>query len=102
LDRVYLQAKRFQPGNSISSETVQAFIGALVGRGAQKGVLITTSTFTRNALTAASQSGALRLVLIDGDELTKLMMRFNVGVRVSQVVEIKRVDLDYFGNSETE
>jgi restriction system protein len=60
LDRVYLQAKRYKPGNSVGSETVQAFIGALVGRGAQKGVLITTSTFTKNALETANQSGALR------------------------------------------
>lgn len=47
LDRIYLQAKRYQPGSAIGSEAVQAFIGALIGRGAQKGVLITTSTFTK-------------------------------------------------------
>jgi restriction system protein len=54
LDRVYLQAKRYKPGNTVGSETVQAFIGALVGRGAQKGVLITTSTFSKAALSAAN------------------------------------------------
>lgn len=102
LDRVYLQAKRYQPGNSISSETVQAFIGALIGKGAQKGVLITTSSFSRQALAVAGQSGALRLVLIDGTELTRLMVRFNVGVRVARTVEIKRVDLDYFEEAEAE
>jgi restriction system protein len=102
LDRVYLQAKRYQPGNVVSSETVQAFIGALVGKGAQKGVLITTSTFTKPALNAASQSGNLRLVLNDGEELTRLMIRFNVGVRVARTVDIKRIDLDYFEGDETE
>lgn len=102
LDRVYLQAKRYQPGNTVGSETVQAFIGALVGRGAHKGVLITTSSFSKAALTAASQSGSLRLVLIDGDSLTKLLVRFNVGVRVARSVEIKRIDADYFGDAETE
>jgi len=102
LDRVYLQAKRYQPGNTIGSETVQAFIGALIGKGAQKGVLITTSSFSRQALAAAGQSGALRLVLIDGTELTRLMVRFNVGVRVARTVEIKRIDLDYFDETETE
>jgi restriction system protein len=102
LDRVYLQAKRYKPGNPIDSPTVQGFVGALVGRGAQKGVLITTSTFTKNALAAAKQSGALRLVLIDGDTLTELMMQFNVGVRVARTVEIKRIDLDYFEDLETE
>jgi restriction system protein len=102
LDRVYLQAKRYQPGNTIGSETVQAFIGALVGRGAQKGVLITTSAFSKAALNAANQSGHLRLVLIDGNELTNLMVRFNVGVRVARTVEVKRIDLDYFGDAEPE
>lgn len=102
LDRVYLQAKRYQPGNTVGSGAVQAFIGALVGQGAQKGVLITTSTFSKAALDAAQSSGSLRLVLLDGDALTKLMVRFNVGVRVARTVEIKRVDLDYFEDSETE
>lgn len=102
LDRVYLQAKRNQPGNTVGPETVQAFIGALVGKSAQKGVLITTSSFTKSAEAAAKQSGHVRLVLIDGDELTRLMVRFNVGVRLSRAIEIKRVDLDYFQGEETE
>lgn len=102
LDRVYLQAKRYQPGNTIGSEAVQAFIGALIGKGAQKGVFITTSSFSRQALAAASQSGTLRLVLIDGTELTRLMVRFNVGAQVARTVKIKRVDLDYFDETETE
>ncbi len=102
LDRVYLQAKRYKPGNTIGGETVQAFIGALVNRGAHKGVLITTSTFSKSAISAANQLGTLRLVLIDGDALTKLLTRFNVGVRVAQTVEIKRIDIDYFEDGETE
>ncbi len=102
LDRVYLQAKRYQPGNSVGSEAVQAFIGALYGKGSQKGVLITTSTFTRAALNVASTAGALRVVLIDGEELTRLMVRFNVGLRVARTVEIKRIDLDYFEDTDIE
>jgi restriction system protein len=102
LDRVYLQAKRYQPGNTVGSEAVQAFMGALVGKGAQKGVLITTSTFSKAAINVASQSGHLRLVLIDGNELTKLMVRFGVGVRIARTVEIKRIDLDYFEDAEPE
>lgn len=100
LDRVYLQAKRYQPGNTVGSEVVQAFMGALVGKGAQKGVLITTSAFSKAAINVASQSGHLRLVLIDGEELTRLMVCFGVGVRVARTVEIKRIDLDYFENVE--
>jgi restriction system protein len=102
LDRVYLQAKRYQPGNTVGSETVQAFIGALIGKGAQKGVLITTSKFSNAAVNAARQSGHVRLVLIDGDELTNLLVRFSVGVRVARTVEIKRIDLDYFEDTEPE
>ncbi|MGI4976175.1 MAG: restriction endonuclease [Janthinobacterium lividum] len=102
LDRIYLQAKRYQPGNSVGSEAVQAFMGALVGKGAQKGVLITTSSFTRAAAGVAAQPGHLRLVLIDGDELTRLMVRFGVGVRVAQTVEIRRVDAGYFDDAEPE
>jgi restriction system protein len=102
LDRIYLQAKRYKPENPVGSEAVQAFIGALVGRGAQKGVLITTANFTSKALEAAKQSGGLRLILMDGDALAKLMIQFNVGVRIARTVEIKRIDLDYFEDIETE
>lgn len=102
LDRVYLQAKRYQPGNNVGSEAVQAFIGALIGRGANKGVLITTSAFTKAAINAAGQSGSLRIVLIDGEELTRLLLRFNVGVRVVDTVAIKRVDMAYFEPDEAD
>ena len=103
LDRVYLQAKRYSPGNTVGSEAVQAFMGALVSKGAQKGVMITTSTFSRAATSVATtQSGHLRLVLIDGDELTRLMVRFGVGIRIARTVEIKRIDLDYFEDVEPE
>ena len=102
LSRVYLQAKRYQPGNSVGSEAVQAFIGALYGKGSQKGVMITTSTFTKAALNVASTAGALRVVLIDGEELTRLMVRFNVGLRVARAIEIKRIDLDYFEDTDIE
>ncbi len=102
LDRIYLQAKRYQAGNTISSEAVHAFMGALLSKGAQKGVFITTSTFSKSAQQVANQPGHLRLVLINGDELTKLMVRFGVGVRIARTVEIKRLDLDYFEDMEPE
>lgn len=102
LDRIYLQAKRCAPGKTIGPEAVQAFIGALVGRGAHKGMLIATSGFTTRAIKAAAQSGALRLILIDGEMLTDLMIRLNVGGRIASTLEIKRVDQDYFGESEPE
>ena len=102
LDRVYLQAKRYQRTNTIGSEAVHAFMGALLSKGAQKGVFITTSSFSKAALQVADQPGHLRLVLINGDELTRLMVRFGVGVRIARTVEIKRIDLDYFEDAEPE
>lgn len=102
LDRIYLQAKRYSRGNSVGSETVRGFIGALIGKGAQKGLLITTSSFSEHAKEAAARTGGMRLVLIDGEELTGLLVRFNVGVRVARTVEIKRVNLDYFDQSDPE
>lgn len=102
LDRIYLQAKRYKPGNKVGSPAIYAFIGALVGKGARKGVFITTSSFTDSAKDAAKQSGSSRLALIDGEELTSLMVRFNVGVRLAQKVEIKRVDMDCFEEAETD
>ncbi len=102
LDRIYLQAKRYQPGSTVSSEAVRAFVGALVGKGAQKGVFITTSSFSKDAMLAAQHSGALRIVLVDGGTLTDLMIRFNVGVRVKRTIELKDVDTDYFSEERAE
>lgn len=102
LDRIYLQAKRYKSANKVSGDTVQAFIGALVGKGAQKGVLITTSAFTPAAVDVAKRAGNLRVVLIDGDLMTTLMVRFGVGVRLARAVEIKKIDLDYFEGVEAE
>jgi restriction system protein len=102
LDRVYLQAKRYQPGNTVGSDAVQAFIGALHLKGSQKGVMITTSAFTKAATISAAAAGNLRVVLIDGEELTRLMVRFGVGVRIMRTIDIKRIDLDYFEDTDLE
>ena len=100
LDAVYLQAKRYSPGNSVVGRPeLQAFVGSLVGKGAQKGVFITTSTFTQTARQYVT-SVPHRIVLIDGDQLTRLMISYGVGVRTARTVDLKRVDLDYFGATE--
>jgi len=95
LDVVYIQAKRYAPGNTIGREKIQQFSGALVGQGASKGIFVTTSSFTSHARSYVVGIPQ-RIILIDGDELTNLMLRFGVGVRTEQVLEIKRLDLDYF------
>lgn len=99
LDIVYLQAKRYAPGNTIGIGQVREFAGSLVERGASKGVFVTTSHFVPSAKAYADRIPQ-RLILIDGAELTRLMVRFGVGVRVERTVEFKRLDLDYFDEDE--
>jgi restriction system protein len=95
LDVVYVQAKRYRPGNSVPVSAVRDFAGALESHKANKGVLVTTSHFTRasrNFIKAVSR----RIVLINGQRLANLLIRNNVGVRIHETWEIKRVDEDYF------
>lgn len=99
LDVVYIQAKRYAPGNGIGVEKVREFTGSLVERGASKGVFVTTSHFAPSAK-AYVERLPQRLILIDGAELTALMVRFGVGVRVERTIEFKRLDLDYFDEEE--
>ena len=95
LDVVYIQAKRYAAENTIGRERIQQFAGALVGQGANKGVFVTTSSFSRGAVEYAARVPH-RIILIDGAELSRLMIRYDVGVRTERVVELKRIDTDYF------
>jgi restriction system protein len=97
LDNIYLQAKRYAPGTGIGVEKVREFAGSLVERGASKGVFVTTSHFAGGAKDYAERIPQ-KLILIDGDMLTKLMIRHGVGVRTTRTVELKKLDLDYFEN----
>jgi restriction system protein len=95
LDRVYIQAKRYAPGSAVGRPEVQAFTGSLIGLGASKGVFVTTSTFSSQAVEFASRIPQ-RVILIDGKRLTELMVEHGVGVRSSRVLEFKRLDEDFF------
>ena len=95
LDRVYVQAKRYAPNSSVGRPEVQGFVGSLVGLGATKGVLVTTSTFSQNASDYVRHL-AQRVILIDGQRLAYLMIEHNVGVRVSRTIDFKRLDEDFF------
>ena len=95
LDSIYIQAKRYTEGN-VSAPDIKNFIGALVNRGASKGVFITTSSFTAPAKDAASVSAGPTIVLIDGDQLVQLMINHNVGITLGNSYQLKEVDLDYF------
>jgi len=95
LDVIYLQAKRYTDA-AINAEQLRAFAGALADKGARKGVFLTTSRFTRDAEDYAKRQQQTRIVLIDGDRLTDLMLRYEVGVRAERTIVLKKIDTDYF------
>ena len=96
LDLIFIQAKRWQ--GSVGRPEIQKFVGALQGQRARKGVFITTSTYTPDAIDYASRIDT-KVVLIDGKHLSALMIDFDVGVSVSASYVVKRVDSDYFEES---
>ena len=93
LDVIYLQAKRWE--NTVGRPDIQKFVGALVGKRARKGVFLTTSSFSSEAIEYAASIDA-KIVLIDGFKLSQLLIDFDVGVSSSQTYTIKRIDHDYF------
>ena len=95
LSRIYVQAKRYAPDNIVGRPAIQAFVGALAGNQANQGVFITTSRFSSEAITFAQQVPT-RIVLIDGERLTRLMIRYRVGVQVKRTVHVVEVDEDFF------
>lgn len=95
LDRIYVQAKRYAEGNNIPADRIQAFVGALHGRGASKGVFITTSKFTPAALNYVSALPT-QIRLIDGERLVSLMVTYRVGVQTKMTYTTVELDQDYF------
>ncbi|MBT2958590.1 restriction endonuclease [Vibrio anguillarum] len=95
VDQVYIQAKRYAEGANISSSNIRDFFGALNLKKAQKGIFITTSDFTPSAVQTAKDLG-MRIVLINGKELAKLMLRYTIGSRDEQVIYLKRIDEEFF------
>lgn len=93
LENIYVQAKRW--GNTVGRPTIQQFAGALQGQRARKGVLLTTSNFSRDAIEYAN-SLQVSIVLVDGLRLTDLMIEFGIGVTEFETVRLKRLDEDYF------
>jgi len=93
LDKIYIQAKKWQ-GN-IGRPEIQKFAGALQMQNARKGIFITTSSFTKEAEECVSRFNS-NIVLIDGEKLTELMIKYNLGVSVKQTYEVKKIDEDFF------
>jgi len=96
LNSIYLQAKRYKEGNHVGAGEIRDFAGALDGRGVTRGVFFTTSRFTKEAIQYAKANQNKQLILIDGDQLTKLMTEHDVAVRTYRKVELKKLDYEYF------
>ncbi len=95
LDIIYIQAKRWQVGNVVGRPEIHKFVGALAGQGAKKGIFITTSSFTKDALEFVPRNET-KIVLIDGYRLAQLMIDYNLGVATQHTYEVKKIDSDYF------
>jgi len=95
VDQIYIQAKRYAEGNSIGAGAIRDFFGALSLKKAQKGIFVTTSSFSPSAVQTARALGS-RIVLIDGVHLARLLIRHNIGCRDEEVLHLKKIDEDFF------
>jgi len=95
VDQIYVQAKRYADGNNIGAGDIRDFFGALNLKKAQKGLFFTTSAFSPPATQTAKDLG-MRIVLIDGQQLAKLMIRYNIGCRDEEILHLKKVDEEFF------
>ena len=94
-DKIYIQAKRYKPENTVGKPLIHAFAGALDEQKATKGVFITTSSFSKEAKSFVDKASK-KIILIDGKQLAKYMIEYNVGVSKQKTYEVKRIDSDYF------
>lgn len=94
-DSVYIQAKRFSSG-VIGRPEIQKFVGALAGQGAQKGLFITSSKFSKEAEQFAEKNLNFKIILVDGIQLTRLMIEYGLGVTTESTYFVKRLDSDFF------
>lgn len=94
LDLIYIQAKRYASNNKVGRKELQAFIGAM-GH-IQKGVFITTSTYTKEAFAFGAQQQQKSIKLINGDDLAEYMVKFKIGVECVKTFDIYKIDTEYF------
>ena len=94
-----MQAKKNAPGNNVGASAIRDIFGSLDRFKANKGLLVTTSSFTKDAQETATHLSK-RIVLINGEDLTRLMVRYNVGARIDETLYLKKVDEDFFVDGE--
>ncbi|KYG79504.1 restriction endonuclease [Roseivirga seohaensis] len=95
VDQIYVQAKRYGEGNSVGSGAIRDFSGALDMKKTQKGIFFTTSTFSTSAHNTAKAMGK-KIVLIDGQRLSRLLIKYNIGCEDEQILHIKKIDEEFF------
>ncbi len=95
LDAIYVQAKRYATGNTVGRPDIQKFVGSMTGESASKGVFVTTSRFSQEALEFVGKVQQ-RIKLIDGERFAELAVRHGIGVRTRQTFTLKALDEDYF------
>lgn len=95
VDQIYVQAKRYAHGNTISAGDIRDFFGALNLKKAQKGIFFTTSSFSPSAIQTAKDLST-RIVLINGEQLSNLMIKYGVGCRTEEVLHLKKIDDEFF------
>jgi len=95
-EKIYLQAKRWNIEQTVGASQIRDFIGALTIKHAKKGIFITTAKFSKDALDTAKKDSDHNIILIDGNELAKLMIEYNVGIREIKKYTTKEIDKDYF------
>lgn len=98
-NKIYIQAKCWDKSNTVSCPEVQKFVGALAGKGASKGLFITTSQYSSEAVRFAKEQHGAKVVLVDGSRLAKLMIEHQVGVSSVYKYVVKRLDSDYFNQN---
>lgn len=97
LGKIHIQAKRYARSNTVGREEVQKFVGALAVAQSNKGVFITTSSYSAGAIAyAESLNGTTNLVLINGEQLAKYMYDYSLGMQTKQHIEIKEMDSDFW------
>lgn len=95
LDIVCVQAKRYEKG-VVGGAAIREFAGSMDGYKAKKGVILTTSAFSKDAIAFVDRIEGKRVVLIDGDQLAELMIRHNVGVITTETYDMKSISEDFF------
>lgn len=93
---IYIQAKQWALEQTVGKPEIQKFVGALQGQQAQKGLFITTAKFSSGAIQYANNLLGVKVVLVDGSALTKLMIKHSVGVSLEQTYDVKKIDSDFF------